>query len=119
MTTSAGDVFPARGAGDRQASLRQDGFVRPPAAASAFTDPGLTSSPYRRSDSVVPPQIPNGSRTVCACVRHCSSTGQVWQIRVAKLSRYRQASCVSPSGERTDPFPCLRPSRCLTLRSDF
>ena len=31
----------------------------------------------RRSDSVSPPQTPNGSRTRSACSRHCCRTGQV------------------------------------------
>ncbi|SEB33588.1 hypothetical protein SAMN04490239_0766 [Rhodococcus koreensis] len=53
-----------------------------------------------RSVSVIPPQVPYGSPVARAWSRHAASTGQLWQICWARISRRARAWPRSVSGEK-------------------
>jgi len=67
-----------------------------------------------RSSSDMPPQIPYGSCTASAWVRHAAITGHAAQIALAAFSRLRRRGPRSPSGwknisesiERHEPSYC-------------
>lgn len=72
-----------------------------------------------RSCSVSPPQMPYGSRTDSACLRHCSRTGQRMQITFARDSRAALAAPRSLSGWKKTALvtPRHAPRNCQSQRS--
>lgn len=74
-----------------------------------------------RSDSLSPPQIPYGSPTASACVRHWVITGQRRHISLARISRCARARPRSPSGWKNidESTPRQTPCICQSQMSAF
>jgi hypothetical protein len=71
-----------------------------------------------RSVSVVPPQMPYGSRIFIAYVMHSDLLGQTWQIAFARISRLSRSSFFSnePGGKnKSEWFPLQSACACQSL----
>src|SRR5699024_2390107 len=76
-----------------------------PANSGCFLRSAMIS---RRSVSSSPPQTPKGSCTVSACRRHSAMTGQLWQICLARATRFSRARPRSPSGWKKTALSMFR-----------